>query len=84
MLYTYTDAKDIEFHEARKELTITSGYHDWHNTIADTIASGNYSKEDVEEYNENIRKYNVLYSNASQIDINMGEEEIQKIICENL
>lgn len=67
--YTIIVASDADYHEAEMELTVTSQYHDWSNTIADQVFSalddhdgknvGDVVDADLlAKYNELIRSYN--------------------------
>ena len=54
------DEEDIDYEEARKQLTITNNYYEWSNTIADRILKEiEEAKENAEEEGEEIEKINV-------------------------
>lgn len=60
-------AEDEHYEEARKELTLTSRYHDWHNTIADRILA-QAEDEDTEDYLDGIEEYNASVSAVNKYD----------------
>jgi len=79
------DADDADYEEARKELTITSQYHDWHNTIADRINDAidndeidNIDDETIAEYNRQVEYYN-QYGDF----VELNNENLEKRFCEN-
>jgi len=52
LIYALIEKEEAAYESARQQLTITSSYHDWHNTIADKmadIANRYHYGEDEEE-----------------------------------
>ena len=81
------DEKDIDYEEARKQLTMTDKYYDWNNTIADRILNAIEEGEEIDEdmikeYNEAVADFN-KYAEAEYIDKNQTVEEIEDIIHKN-
>lgn len=65
------DAEDVDYHEAKLELTLTTQYHNWSHTAADRVKKiiednlgkriedlDKYDKEDIEKYNNFVISYN--------------------------
>jgi len=79
--YAIIPAEDEQYEEARKELTLTTRYHDWRNTIADRILaqSENEDTEDyldgMEEYNNHISAIN-KYGDKAFLTEGMSREEV--------
>jgi len=81
------DEEDIDYEEARKQLTITNNYYEWSNTIADRILKAIEEGEDIDnkmiqEYNEAVEDLN-KYGEAEYIDKNQTIEEIEDTIINN-
>lgn len=79
--------EDVNYEEARKQLTITDKYYDWSNTIADRILKAIEEGEDIDnkmiqEYNESVEDFN-KYGDAEYIDKNQTVDEIEDIVINN-
>lgn len=66
LIYALIPEEDDKYEQAKKELTITSHYHDWHYTTADKLTEIQYKAEEdaedeaelIEEWNDLIPEYN--------------------------
>jgi len=86
-------ADEVNYEKARMELTLTTQYHDWRNTIADKImeqidnADGRYSTVNLDA--DNVRKYNKQVEASNQYADNliifkkMDVKRIAKIVNAN-
>jgi len=87
LIHALIDKKDIDYEEARKQLTVTDQYCDWKNTIADRILNAIEEGEEIDEdmikeYNEAVADFN-KYGEAEYIDKKQTVEEIEDIIHKN-
>jgi len=87
LIHALIDKKDIDYEEARKQLTVTDKYYDWKNTIADRILNAIEEGEEIDEdmineYNEAVADFN-KYGEAEYIDKKQTVEEIEDIIHKN-
>lgn len=87
LIHALIDKKDIDYEEARKQLTVTDKYYDWKNTIADRILNAIEEGEEIDEdmikeYNEAVADFN-KYGDAKYIDLRQTLEEIEDIIYRN-
>lgn len=55
-IYSYIDEDDVEYETARLELTITTQYHNWRNTVADELYTQliNYELGEVNEVDQDV------------------------------
>ena len=74
LIYALIPEEDEKYEEARKELTLTSCYHDWNNTIADKLAEiqdraerEEFGDEEdlIEEWNDLLSEYNEQIENIN-------------------
>ena len=81
------DSTDVDYHEAQKELTLTTQYHDWSGTVADRLyellQNEELDTELVEQYNEAVSNYN-QYGNANTIQANSTIAEAINTIQNNI
>ena len=57
LVYALIFAEDHYYEKGKKNLTVTSQYHDWNGTIADKMLKAIQDK-DIEEWNNNVKEYN--------------------------
>ncbi len=87
LINALVDSEDVNYEEARKQLTVTDKYYDWNNTIADRILNAIEEGEEIED--EMIKEYNAAvadfnkYGDAKYIDLRQTLEEIEDIINNN-
>ena len=91
----YIVGEDLDYESAKIELTLTSSYYDWSNTVADKVNPIRDSDEngepiyitptaeEIKEYNKAVDSYNRSYGQADKIDGEMTNEKIAKIIEDN-
>jgi hypothetical protein len=92
LINAYIDKEDINYHKAYKELTLTSDYHSWINTVADQVRA---ATEDLEEgglvtlepellarYNSLVRDYN-KYGDLAPLSQGMSVKSIFEAFLRN-
>jgi len=86
LINALVDSEDVNYEEARKQLTMTDQYYDWNNTIADRILNAieeeEIDEDMIKEYNEAVADFN-KYGDAKYIDLRQTLEEIEDIIYKN-
>lgn len=93
IVHALVPADEVEYEAAKIALTITTPYHDWHNTIADKIynQANDYiddpeeyelEEEDVAEYNKQVDAYN-MYGDAEKINVLLVADVTKKILEKN-
>jgi len=85
-------AEDVAYEIARKELTLTSRYHSWHNTVADKINNAIYTDGEINNdtietdlidvYNSAVKNEN-QYGSTDTISSDMPNYKIAGIIEAN-
>ena len=78
LVYALIDENDVEYYEAQKQLTLTSKYHDWNDTIADRVADMVYhiyrqyqeydeiDRDEIDDLNAYIEEYNNQVNNINK------------------
>lgn len=82
---------DAAYETSKRQLTLTSQYHDWHNTTADAIKNEvlkarqaedeeyTISQHHIEEYNEHVAVVN-MYDDRRTLSADMDIDTIEEII----